>query len=161
MESYRIGILIVVIIFMIYVYMNYYYDKDEKLRPGMVGREQFRPGMVDEFKERFRPGMSPGVERLDDHLHLDGETSKLNWQETLANGLNSNIQDRQGDFVKNVKRFGGSSVRNQEIEEMSRFASTTNFLGFKRPQYVKVNPTNPFQPEEDIELFKMFKRYLL
>lgn len=162
MESYYIAAAVVVILVLYYLYAYKKVDAKstttEGFRPGMI--EGFRPGMT----EHMRPGMR---ERMGDwdaskNENFTNDTGRTyNWQETLAMGLSPNIADRQKDFVNNVKRFSSSASKNTELEEMSRFASTTNYLGFKRPSYVKVNETNPKQPEEDTELFKLFGRYMI
>jgi len=130
-------------------------------RPGMkIEGFASRPGMkVESFVNRT--GKDWDASTHENLTNPNPTYSGLNWQESLARGLDPKIWDRQEDFINNVKRFGGSSVQNFEIEEMSRFASTVNFLGLKRPAYVRVNETNPFQPEEDTGLFKMFKRVMI
>lgn len=167
MEYYIIFCAVLVLILIYYLLGS----SVSSFRPGL--KESFRPGL----KESFRPGLRENMrnrstrdwdasldENLTDASILDaakGVERDLNWQEKLAQGLDPNIWDRQSAYIDNVKRFGGSPTKNMELEDMSRFASTVNYLGFKRPAYVRVNATNPFQPEEDTELFKMFKRNMM
>jgi len=83
------------------------------------------------------------------------------WNEEILGSIDPKIKEYHKDYVENVTRFGGSTVRNFDIEDMSTNAMFTNFRGLKRPQYIPIRATNREVPSIDVTPMKTYKRILI
>lgn len=83
------------------------------------------------------------------------------WNESLLVTIDPKIKQHHKDYVENVTRFGGSTVRNFDIEETATNPMFTNFVGLRRPQYIPIRATNREIPDIDVTPMKTFKRYLI
>ncbi len=117
--------------------------------------------LLDKNNE-MKPLKRPLKKKVEQFTPEDYERDELNWSETLAEGVDPKIKMANEDFVENVRRFGGSAVRNFVIEEMSTNAAFTNFQGLRGPaSYVPVRGSSRQQPSFNEEVLKTKRRHLL
>lgn len=109
-----------------------------------------------------QPKRKPRRETFTGHRPQVGIEESINWQEHLADQLDPKLKKSNKDFIENVRRFGGSSVRNYEIEELSTNAAFTNWLGLGgRPKYVPIRASSREQPSFNTDVLKVTKRHLI
>lgn len=115
---------------------------------------------IDERPKVLRK--SPPIRETFEPIRQTYGEEEMNWQEKLADGLDPKLKKSNKDFIENVKRFGGSSVRNYEIEEMATNAAFTNWLGLGgRPKYVPIRASSREQPSFNTEVLKTVRRHLI
>jgi hypothetical protein len=86
----------------------------------------------------------------------------MDWQETLAENLEPRLKEDNKKFVENVRRFGGSSVRNFELEEMAMNQAFTNWQGLRGPpKFVPVRLSSREQPSYNTDVLKTVRRHLM
>lgn len=143
------GLIFILVIFLVWYYM--YYNKKPSVGPIQPPTEiPTRPPSV-------LPG-PPSIETFKNNGNIFNDNYK--WNETLLRTIDPKIKENHAEYVSNVTRFGGSTVRNFDIEEMATNPMFTNFVGMRRPQYIPINITNRQVPDIDVSPTKTNKRFL-
>lgn len=159
----NVGIIFVSIILAAFIFMIIYsYSSYTPEAPQQKSAKLGAPPPTDYISKPPPPTAMPRYSDSDSYTQLKGDyKGEQNWEESIVDNIDPAIRQQHTNFTNNVRRFGGSSVRHLDLDDLSMNAVYMNFRGLKRPAFVPIRDSNREVPSYYTYPFKNYKRYLI
>ena len=142
-------VLILVIIALAYLYPEWFGLKDEDY--------SMDPTMG--LKEFESMDNADNVDNVDIKPKSEPAPQDYDWEEAIKYmNLDPSIQESHAEYTDELTRFS-SGAGFGSVADDNRTVTSTNFVGFHRPQYIPVDPTARQVPDEATEIYKRNKTW--